>query len=313
MSTNFPILLFAYNRPEHLQRTLESLFTNAEASESELHIFCDGPKPEAADDQIERIKQVASIATHEARAKEKYIHMSPINQGLSASIRLGVSQVLASNAAAIVLEDDLIFGRGFLGYMNAALKAYEKHEQVLQVSGFQFPFRVTPSAPFFMPITVTIGWGTWKRSWQSFDFSAPGYERLKKDAQLRRSFNLQGSYDYTSMLLRQVEAGRKDSWGVLFWWEVFRRNGYVLYPGYSLVQHNDTGNCGTHVSNYDHYDWPNWRDDFAIQTLPGLISSDSDAFNEVSNFIRRNRQHVVRRIYGKAAALIGARRAKPGN
>ena len=39
-----PIVVFAYNRPNHLFRCIESLLANPESSESSLHIFVDGPK-----------------------------------------------------------------------------------------------------------------------------------------------------------------------------------------------------------------------------------------------------------------------------
>ena len=39
-----PIIVFAYNRPDHLKRTLTALTKNKEAKESDLFIFVDGPK-----------------------------------------------------------------------------------------------------------------------------------------------------------------------------------------------------------------------------------------------------------------------------
>ena len=42
--TYAPIVLFVYNRPDHTRRTVEGLLGNAEAKESLLYIFADGPK-----------------------------------------------------------------------------------------------------------------------------------------------------------------------------------------------------------------------------------------------------------------------------
>lgn len=43
-----PIVIFTYNRPWHTQQTVEALLKNEYASESDLIIFSDAPKNEAA-------------------------------------------------------------------------------------------------------------------------------------------------------------------------------------------------------------------------------------------------------------------------
>mgnify|MGYP000338925091 CR=1 FL=1 len=53
-----PIVLFAYNRPTHTQRTLDALSSNPEAKESDLYIYCDGPKSKITDNDFNKIKQV---------------------------------------------------------------------------------------------------------------------------------------------------------------------------------------------------------------------------------------------------------------
>ena len=39
-----PIALFTYNRPDKTKTVIESLLKNAEAKDSDLFIFSDGPK-----------------------------------------------------------------------------------------------------------------------------------------------------------------------------------------------------------------------------------------------------------------------------
>ena len=107
-------------------------------------------------------------------------------------------------------------GEGFLTFMNSALNQYVDEDQVKQVSGFCFPFEVDdPTGSFFIPVTNTIGWGTWHRAWQEVDFEAKGYEVLKTDAAMMRRFNLDDSYKYSKILIGQLEQGKNDSWGIL--------------------------------------------------------------------------------------------------
>lgn len=39
-----PVVVFAYNRKEHLKRTLEALAANEGADETSLYIYIDAPK-----------------------------------------------------------------------------------------------------------------------------------------------------------------------------------------------------------------------------------------------------------------------------
>lgn len=54
-----PIIVFAYNRPDHLKRTLTALTKNKEAKESDLFIFVDGPKSDTGKDKNEAVYTVA--------------------------------------------------------------------------------------------------------------------------------------------------------------------------------------------------------------------------------------------------------------
>ena len=50
-----PIVFFAYNRPEHTRKSLESLVANEGAAESELFIFCDGPKKPEYEEAVREV------------------------------------------------------------------------------------------------------------------------------------------------------------------------------------------------------------------------------------------------------------------
>lgn len=54
-----PIAVFAFNRPGHLRRTLETLSANTLVAESAVTIYCDGPRHER---DIPTIKDVLSVA-----------------------------------------------------------------------------------------------------------------------------------------------------------------------------------------------------------------------------------------------------------
>lgn len=86
-----PIVLFCYDRPDRLRRTVESLAANNLASESQLFIFSDGPK--TIDDES-NVAQVRNYISTVSGFKKVELILAPYNKGLATSIISGVSTVL---------------------------------------------------------------------------------------------------------------------------------------------------------------------------------------------------------------------------
>ena len=56
-TTLSPIILFVYNRPDHVQRGVASLLANELASQSDLYIYSDAPKNEDAKEAVEKVRE----------------------------------------------------------------------------------------------------------------------------------------------------------------------------------------------------------------------------------------------------------------
>ncbi|MDH4229810.1 MAG: hemolysin activation protein [Nitrospirota bacterium] len=173
------------------------------------------------------------------------------NRGLARSIAGTVTELCEQHGRVIVVEDDFVLAPDFLNYMLLALDRYADAENVYQVSGFMFPAEhpVSPDA-FLMPLTTTWGWATWERAWQIFDWNAEGALEALTDPDTRRRFDLDGRYPYANMLEDRL-AGKNDSWGILWWWAVFRARGLCVHPRRSLVRVEGFDGSGTHCGNGD--------------------------------------------------------------
>lgn len=242
-----PIILFVYNRPDHTLKTLEALQRNKLADQSTLYIFSDGPKADRTDQDFVKIESVRQIIGSKKWCKEVIIKLSDINKGLATSVIEGVTEIINKYGKAIVLEDDLVTSKFFLSYMNEGLCRYENINLVKQISGF-IPLKIKTSishSSFFLPVTTTWGWGSWKRVWNEVDFNPADYKEANKNPE----FNLKGRLDYSGMLQTQMESNKISSWGIRFWWDVFKKNGLVLYPDQTLIENIGMDGTGTHVSS----------------------------------------------------------------
>jgi hypothetical protein len=243
LSVPAPIALFIFNRPRHLARTLATLQANPLFGDSPVTVFADGPRGRADESET----QAARLVARDVLGSRAQYRMRDTNAGLANSIIEGVSDLVDRFGRVIVVEDDLEVAPGFLSYMNAALDRYADCGYVYQVSGYMFaaPAIAAGRRAVFLPLISTWGWGTWKRAWRAFDSHASGAGTLQNDRKLRRKFNLEGVYDYHSMLLRQRH-GTGNSWGILWYWSVFRNNGLTCFPPWTLVRNTGMDGTGTH-------------------------------------------------------------------
>ncbi len=243
MSELAPVVVFAYRRPDHLHNTLTSLMRCDGFEQSPIIVYCDGARDANETDSVTATREMARNMLGD---RAEY-HFNDVNMGLSRSVIAGVSNTVDRFGRAIVVEDDLELSPSFLTFMNQALDRYAHDERIFQVSGYMFDvpeLKTTPSA-LFLPFTVSWGWATWKRAWDQLDPQATGWEALRTNKVMRRRFNLDGTYDYATMLMRQM-AGLRDSWAVRWYWSVFKTNGLVLFPPVSLVSNTGFDGSGTH-------------------------------------------------------------------
>lgn len=242
-----PIVFFAYSRPEHTRRSLQSLEANADAKNSILYIYCDGPKANAGEEVRQRIKEVRKVARERQWCGQVEIIERETNAGLANSVIEGVTEITTKHGRCIVLEDDLVVSPFFLQYMNDALDEYVAEENVISIHGYTYPVGASLPETFFLRGADCWGWATWKRGWDLFEpDGAKLYVELERSKQLK-AFNFNNTYDYVKMLQKHIR-GENDSWAVRWYASAFLHHKLTLYPGISMVNNSGTDELGTHVT-----------------------------------------------------------------
>ena len=306
MMPHAPIALFVYNRPVHTRRTVEALLKNRPAAESDLFVFSDAAKRPEVAESVCRVREYIRTITG---FKSITIVERDRKWGLANSIIDGVTSVVNQYGRVIVLEDDLVTSTYFLEYMNTALERYQAEDRVMQVSGHVFPIRVHGETDaVFLPMTTSWGWATWGRAWKHFDPKSTGYAQLKGDVKLRKRFNLDGAYDYFSMLEAQL-AGRVDSWAVRWYLSVFMRGGLTLFPVKSLVENCGFDGSGTHTSG------PAAEPlsmEFKVAAYPEVATNDA-ALEQVRDYLNSlcRGNNWMRRIWNRLASQNAGAKSLP--
>ena len=247
MTTLAPIIVFCYNRPEHLEQTLDALSRNELADQSTLYIYSDGPKDGASNDMRQKIADVRQVARKRQWCKEVYIVEAEQNKGLAANVVDSVTEIVNQYGRVITLEDDIVTSIGFLRFMNEALELYKDDEQVMHISGYMWPHRWRLPETFFYEVPYpTGGWATWKRAWTHYTNDT----NLLYDYWCTRwdEFNKFGG-DYLQRQLVDNYNGTLKTWFVKWHAVMLQRGAQTLYPGKSLtncIGYDNSGtNCGT--------------------------------------------------------------------
>jgi len=242
-----PIALFVYNRPEHTKRTLDALSKNIYADQSILYIFSDGPKDNAASEELEKINQTRALLKNKQWCKEVIIKERKNNLGLANSVISGVTEIVNHYGSIIVLEDDILTGKGFLKYMNDALNMYQNSSLVGCIHGWNYNFADTENSEstFFLKGADCWGWATWSRAWELFESDGKKLLDNIKRNKMEFDFDRRSTHKYVEMLEDQIH-GRNNSWFIRFHASLFLTGKFCLHPTRSIVKNIGLDGSGTH-------------------------------------------------------------------
>lgn len=250
MTNLAPIIVFCYNRPEHLEQTLDALSRNELADQSTLYIYCDGPKDGASDEMRQKIADVRQVARKRQWCKEVHVVEAEKNKGLANSIIGGVTDVINKHGKVFVLEDDLVSSPHMLKFVNKALDFYEDYAGVFSISVNRPPLSKMQipedySYDVFACLrSYSTGWGTWKDRWDKVDWSMDEFDRCKQNPDMLRALCRLGD-DFPPMMQMQ-EDGKIDSWAVRFTFAHFKHHAVAILPCKSYVTNIGFDGTGTH-------------------------------------------------------------------
>ena len=314
-----PVIVFNYNRPDHSLRTWEALSRNEFAKDTELYLYCDGPKANATDEMRERIAQLHAQAKQYAieapkAGKFKAVHVECVekNKGLANSIIGGVSAVIAKHGRVIVLEDDLLTSPYFLNYMNTALDKYERYPSVFTISANRPPVnKMQIPADYEYDVFVSLrpfstGWATWKEKWDTIDWSLDYLEDFLKHQQQIKSFH-HGGDDLTKMLLMQ-QAHRIDSWAIRYAFQHFYHHAVAILPCVPYVDNIGFDGTGIHSGTNE----KDFRNNVAAAPenprMPDVLYEDERIINAFHSYYCYEKrplwQRVINTIYRKLGKQV---------
>lgn len=245
-----PIAVFAFNRPEHLHRVLIALAENDLAEQSEVTIFCDGPRTKEEKVKTDAVTAVAHSATGFSSV---VVIERAHNMGCADSVIDGLTQMFRLHERLIVIEDDILASPYTLRFLNEGLIRYEDNLTVFNISAWSPPpnfLRIPSDYPYdvyAIPRFNCWGWASWRDRFEAIDWEISDYPIFKSSSETRNAFNA-GGEDMSLMLDAQME-GKINSWAIRADYHRFRRGMLGINPIRSYTFNIGIG-CGTHTTGY---------------------------------------------------------------
>jgi glycosyltransferase involved in cell wall biosynthesis len=297
--TYSPIIVFAFNRPEKLKKTINSLLSNPESKESDLFVFVDGPRADKTSDN-DKVQAVRDIVTSITGFNKVVYTFSKINKGLAQSIITGTTDVIKEYGRVIVLEDDLYVSADFLRYMNQMLDTFEHDNRVFQVSGFSC--RVQRPKDYYYDVyfsgrSHSWSWGTWKDRWKTVDWDVSDFDEMLANKKQQKAFCTYGSDLYG--MLSDYMKGRNNSWYIRFNYAMHKQSRYSVCPLRSLVRNDGFGEDATHCNTYNRYKTDFESKHIGIFRVATTIQPDKRLMQEAVKY-----WSIPYRIYGKGMNII---------
>lgn len=178
MSVDEPVLVMAFNRPDHLAVLLTRL---REVRPTRIYVAIDGPRA-ARDGEGDRVQACRDLVATIDWDCEVHTLFQDANLGCGMGVSTAISWFFAQEERGIILEDDIIPDPTFFGFCTELLDRYEHDHRVFAISGCNF---VPPSAQGhpehayrFSQVPHIWGWATWRRSWAQHRLDIAGWRSV---------------------------------------------------------------------------------------------------------------------------------------
>ena len=241
-----PILLITFNRPDHVRKALMEIRTELP---TELFIAQDGPRADRLDDvqKIQAVREaIKEIVDWPCNLHTLYQEK---NLGCGRGPYEAMSWFFQQVEYGIILEDDIVPHKLFWHYMEELLGKYRDDTRVGMVCGHNLHRYYSRHNSYYFTYEMegTLGWGTWRRVWEKFDFMIP-YNAQQLDAAMR-DYGM--PYLYRQKLNRLykgwLSTNRHDCWDYQFDYFLLVNRYLNVRANSCLTSHEGDDADATHI------------------------------------------------------------------
>lgn len=305
MTVAEPILVIAFNRPDHLAVLMHRL---RGVQPARLYVAIDGPRAHR-DGELARVQQCRDIVTTVDWPCVVHTLFQDENLGCGAGVTTAISWFFENEDRGIILEDDIIPDPSFFPYCEELLERYENDERVFAVSGCNFvppKYQSRPDLPYrFSQVPHIWGWATWRRSWAKHRLNIENWRERLPLATLwsRVDHSIPGAV-YWSSTFELLARKEVDTWDGQLVLAAMADDQWTATSNVNLIQNIGFDEHATHTLVDRQELLPIERIHLPLEYVPVVHDAKADAWTRKHHFLA-----TWRGMVGQAGRFLRSRRS----
>ena len=303
-----PILVIAFNRPDHLNQLLARL---REVQPRSLFIAIDGPRIERPGD-VQRVQQCRDLLGSIDWECNVETLIREENLGCGRGVSSAISWFFEHVEQGIILEDDIIPAPSFFEFCSTLLDRYRNDDRVFAISGCNFvpPEALShPDDPYrFSQVPHIWGWATWRRSWRKHQLDIAGWQKDLSPIALwsRAGRSLSGAV-YWASTFELLARGKVDTWDGQLVLASMMSGQFTATSNTNLIENIGFGEDATHTVEDRRELRPLGEARFPVKPVVVELDSRADSWTRRHHFgaswrgiLRQTQTYLLH--YGKRAS-----------
>ena len=245
------VLIIFFARPNTLQEVFNEV---KKARPSRLFLACDGPR-ESVPTEAERVEECKKIVSEIDWECQIYTNYSDVNLGCGRGPESAISWAFQHTDKLVILEDDCVPEPSFFPYMKELLDRYEDDTRIGLISGFNHfrDWEAGGNSYFFTKRGATLGWGTWKRVWDLYDYHVEGisdpYYKSLLQADISNKSESKSRINSWNTAYIETKEKKVNYWDHQFGFLKYTQSYLCIVPKSNLIYNIGVGLGSTHTEN----------------------------------------------------------------
>ena len=244
MDFRVPILVTAFNRPQHLSRCLMAL-SNVD---NDVYVSIDGPRAYSRDDQ-RLIDECRAIALEYVLDSSRIL-MSERNLGCNKAVTSAISAMFSNFEKLIIIEDDILLVPDAIHFLEFYLEKYKNDPMIAGISASNYVPAISQSAPDsparLSNYPESWGWATWKNRWD--DLIEDNSIKLSY-SDVPREIRSLSTWRVWRKIIHSTYSGNIDSWAYRWLYTNWRLRRKFIVSNQNLVRNIGFGEDATHTKS----------------------------------------------------------------
>jgi glycosyltransferase involved in cell wall biosynthesis len=160
------VLITGFNRPNLLQKTIESILRCEGLTNLYIHI--DGPRKSYSDDFLQ-VSDCHKLVVELAKEMKVYYFFQENNLGCEKGMKFAIDWFFSQEKLGVIIEDDILVHPQALQIAELALSKYQHIQKVGQINLYN-PTAATSNnkklSSHFVDYPMIWGWASWKDRWE---------------------------------------------------------------------------------------------------------------------------------------------------